>query len=103
MSHIIHLTVTEPFTEIVGSPDIYVQEGATMNLTCIVKDCPEPPQYIFWYHNQREISYDSPRGGVSQITEKGIIRSYKIMMDLQRHHLRLNYILLPTGAAQQNV
>jgi len=75
MSHIIHLAVTEPFTEIVGAPDIYVDEGATMNLTCIVKDCPEPPQHIFWYHNQREISYDSPRGGVSQITEKGTTTS----------------------------
>ena len=36
-----------------------------------VRDSPEPPKYIFWYHNDREISYDSPRGGVSQITEKG--------------------------------
>ena len=36
-----------------------------------MRDSPEPPKYIFWYHNDREISYDSPRGGVSQITEKG--------------------------------
>ena len=71
MSHIIHLAVTEPVTEIVGAPDVYVEEGATMNLTCIVKDSPEPPQFIAWYHNKKEISYDSPRGGVSQITEKG--------------------------------
>ena len=35
------------------------------------QDSPEPPQFIFWYHNEEEISYDSPRGGVSQITEKG--------------------------------
>ena len=46
-------------------------QGDTMNLTCLVKDSPEPPQFIFWFHNQQEISYDSPRGGVSQITEKG--------------------------------
>jgi len=71
MSHVVHLSVTEPVTEILGGHDIYIQEGVTMNLTCIVKDSPEPPQFIFWYHNQQEISYDSPRGGVSQITEKG--------------------------------
>ena len=35
------------------------------------QDSPEPPQFIFWFHNDEEISYDSPRGGVSQITEKG--------------------------------
>ena len=45
--------VSEPVTEILGGSDIYVQEGVTMNLTCIVKDSPEPPQFIFWYHNQQ--------------------------------------------------
>merc|ERR1719474_918616 len=42
-----------------------------MNLTCLVRDSPEPPQYIFWYQNDQPISYSSPRGGISQITEKG--------------------------------
>jgi len=75
MSHILALAVTEPVTEILGGPDIYVEEGATMNLSCVVRDSPEPPQFIFWYHDTREISYDSPRGGVSQITEKGTTTS----------------------------
>merc|ERR1711974_64993 len=30
-----------------------------------------PPQYIFWYHNNQPISYNSARGGISQITERG--------------------------------
>ena len=69
MSHVVHLSVTgtfsglvlfkiyedvsEPVTEILGGEDIYVQEGVTMNLTCLVRDSPEPPQFIFWYHNQK--------------------------------------------------
>ena len=36
MSHILALAVTEPVTEILGGPDIYVEEGATMNLSCVV-------------------------------------------------------------------
>lgn len=84
MSHIIHLAVTEPVTEIVGAPDVYVEEGATMNLTCIVKDSPEPPQFIAWYHNKKEISYDSPRGGVSQITEKGTTTSSFLLVQHSR-------------------
>jgi len=71
MSHIVSLQVTQPRTIILGGDNIFVEEGDTMNLTCLVKDSPEPPQVIFWFHNEREISYDSPRGGVSQITEKG--------------------------------
>jgi len=71
MSHYVYLKVAEPHTEILGGPNIYLEEGFTMNLTCLVRDSPEPPQYIFWYHNQQPISYNSARGGISQITEKG--------------------------------
>ena len=70
---ILTIFLSEPFTEILGGPDIYLEEGFTMNLTCLVRDSPEPPQYIFWYHNQQPISYYSVRGGISQITEKGDI------------------------------
>lgn len=71
MSHLVYLTVAEPYTVILGGQDIFLEEGFTMNLTCLVRDSPEPPQYIFWYHNQQPISYSSERGGISQITEKG--------------------------------
>ncbi|XP_023346824.1 protein sidekick-2 [Eurytemora carolleeae] len=73
LSHHIYLSVAEPYTEIVGGPEIYLDEGSMMNITCLVKDSPEPPNYIFWYHNDKSLTYDSPRGGVSQITEKGDI------------------------------
>ncbi|XP_063232204.1 hemicentin-1-like isoform X2 [Bacillus rossius redtenbacheri] len=71
MSHFIHLNVVEPTTDIIGGPDLYIDRGSTINLTCVVLFSPEPPAYIFWNHNEAIISYDSPRGGVSVITEKG--------------------------------
>lgn len=44
--------VSEPYTEILGGPDIYLEEGFTMNLTCLVKDryCDliGRPQLMFW-------------------------------------------------------
>jgi len=73
MSHYVYLQVSDPQTTILGGPDIYFEEGDTMNITCLVKDSPEPPQFIFWYHMEQAISYASPRGGISQITEKGDI------------------------------
>ncbi|XP_058446007.1 zwei Ig domain protein zig-8-like isoform X1 [Malaya genurostris] len=51
MSHFVHLNVIEPSTEIIGAPDLYIESGSTINLTCVVKDSPEPPAYIFWNHN----------------------------------------------------
>lgn len=41
----------EPSTEIIGSPDVYIESGSTINLTCVIEDSPEPPAYIFWNHN----------------------------------------------------
>ncbi|KAG8238477.1 hypothetical protein J437_LFUL004940 [Ladona fulva] len=45
----------EPITTIVGGPDMYINKGSTINLTCIVKHSPEPPPAIYWTHN-REVS-----------------------------------------------
>ncbi|CAL7945057.1 unnamed protein product [Xylocopa violacea] len=71
MSHIVHLDVIEPKTEILGAPDLYINRGSTINLTCVVLLSPEPPAYIFWNHNDAIITYDPTRGGVSVVTEKG--------------------------------
>lgn len=76
----INLNVVEPVAEISGAPEIFVSHGSNIFLTCIVKYSPEPPAFIRWYHNDRIISYDSPRGGVNVITEKGDITiSYLII------------------------
>ncbi|XP_069951322.1 zwei Ig domain protein zig-8 [Cherax quadricarinatus] len=71
-----YLRVLEPRGEILGSPDLYVQKGSMINLTCVLYDLPEPPLYVRWYHSNkhhsnRNISYSSSRGGVSLIVEKG--------------------------------
>lgn len=41
----------EPSAEIIGSKDVYIDRGSTINLTCIIHNSPEPPAYIFWNHN----------------------------------------------------
>jgi len=41
----------EPITTIIGSPDLYIDTGSTINLTCVVKHLPEPPPAIYWTHN----------------------------------------------------
>ncbi|CAG9828291.1 unnamed protein product [Diabrotica balteata] len=60
-----------PTAQILGGPDLHVDKGSTINLTCSIRFSPEPPAYIFWYHHDNVISYDSSRGGVTVITEKG--------------------------------
>ena len=38
MSHIVSLQVTQPRTLILGGDNVFVEEGDTMNLTCLVKE-----------------------------------------------------------------
>ncbi|XP_048489277.1 zwei Ig domain protein zig-8 isoform X2 [Plutella xylostella] len=76
-----------PSARILGGPDLHVDMGSTINLTCLIQFSPEPPAYIFWYHEDevskpQVISYDSARGGVSVVTEKGAATtSYLLVQD----------------------
>ncbi|CAH2218222.1 jg879, partial [Pararge aegeria aegeria] len=42
--------VAVPSARILGGPDLHVDIGSTINLTCLIQFSPEPPAYIFWYH-----------------------------------------------------
>lgn len=41
----------EPTTTILGTPEMYIDTGSTVNLTCIVHGLNEPPTSIAWTHN----------------------------------------------------
>ena len=53
--------ISVPHVRIQGSPDLHVDRGSTINLTCVISHSPEPPAYIFWYLNDEVMAYDSPR------------------------------------------
>ncbi|KAL1506608.1 hypothetical protein ABEB36_005937 [Hypothenemus hampei] len=75
----VFLTIVEPITEILGSPELFINMGSTINLTCIVQNAPEPPT-ITWSHNSQVINFDSPRGGVSLVTEKGATTTSRLLI-----------------------
>ena len=41
----------EPVTELLGAPELFIDAQSTINLTCVVRNSPEPPAFIFWKHN----------------------------------------------------
>ncbi|KAJ6649272.1 Zwei Ig domain protein zig-8 [Pseudolycoriella hygida] len=97
------LSVVEPVTTIHGSPDLYIDTGSTVNLTCIVRHLPEPPATIQWTHNNEEINYDSPRGGVSVITEKGEITTSYLLIQRAKISDSGKYTCTPSHANPQTV
>ena len=46
---------SEPITEILGGPEVFINKDSTINLTCLVRFAPEPPPIMLWSHN-REVS-----------------------------------------------
>ncbi|XP_017967669.1 probable serine/threonine-protein kinase MARK-A isoform X2 [Drosophila navojoa] len=103
MSHYIHLTVVEPSTEIIGAPDLYIESGSTINLTCVILNSPEPPAYIFWNHNNAIINYDSPRGGVSVVTNKGETTTSFLLIKSARPSDSGHYQCNPSNAKPKSV
>ncbi|XP_076317264.1 zwei Ig domain protein zig-8-like [Tachypleus tridentatus] len=71
ISHFFNLTVLVAEATIEGEGIRYVKTKSSMNLTCVISNSPEPPVFVFWYHNQRMINYDTSRGKISveKITE----------------------------------
>lgn len=43
----------EPVTEISGGPDIYVDRGSTLNITCAVAAGSKRPEFIYWSKNKK--------------------------------------------------
>ncbi|KYN01338.1 hypothetical protein ALC62_07957, partial [Cyphomyrmex costatus] len=78
--HVIFSLIAEPVTEIAGGPDLYINKDSTINLTCYVRHAPEPPSTIIWSHNHQAINFDSPRGGISLVTEKGPVTSSRLLI-----------------------
>ncbi|GAB0091543.1 zwei Ig domain protein zig-8 [Sergentomyia squamirostris] len=103
ISHYIHLNVIEPSTEIIGAPDLYIESGSTINISCLVLNSPETPAYIFWNHNNAIISYDSPRGGVSVITEKGETTTSYLLIKNARPSDSGQYQCNPSNAKSKSV
>lgn len=72
MSLNISLAVVVAKARIPEGSNLYIQSGNTINLTCVVTDTRTPPVYVFWYHDDRMINYDtSRRAGIRVVTERG--------------------------------
>ncbi|XP_076335708.1 zwei Ig domain protein zig-8-like [Tachypleus tridentatus] len=69
ISHYYNLTVLVAEATIEGDAIRYVKTKSSINLTCTISNSPAAPVFVFWYHNQRMINYDSARGKIS--VEKG--------------------------------
>lgn len=71
ISHFVNLQIVVPEAFIQGTAERHVDVGSIISLVCIIQKSPTPPQYVFWYHNDRMINYDTSRNGISVETLPG--------------------------------
>ncbi|KAJ0174330.1 hypothetical protein K1T71_010476 [Dendrolimus kikuchii] len=103
IGHRMYLSVVEPLTMILGGPELFINTDSTINLTCVVQHSPEPPPTIRWTHKEEEINYDSPRGGVSVITEKGETTTSHLLVQKARPSDSGRYTCAPANANPKSV
>ncbi|CAL4065147.1 unnamed protein product [Meganyctiphanes norvegica] len=103
-SYSVNLNVfAAPKADIIGAPDLHVDKGSTINLTCIIAHSPELPNYIFWYHNGKVVNYDSPRGGITVGTERNnTTRGYLLIQNASTGD-NGNYSCAPSNTASTTV
>ncbi|XP_065566165.1 zwei Ig domain protein zig-8-like isoform X3 [Artemia franciscana] len=99
----VNLNVIVPKATILGGPDVHVDHGSRINLTCIIQYSPEPPAYVFWYHHDQVLSLDSPRGGISILTEKGPITTSSLLIQKARVSDTGKYSCSPSNADVSSV
>ncbi|XP_022120275.2 zwei Ig domain protein zig-8-like [Pieris rapae] len=103
IGHAVYLSIVEPETEIMGGSDLFIYAGSTINLTCIVRHTPEPPNAINWSHRGKTINFDSTRGGISLVTEKGIHSSSRLLVQAARTSDAGAYECVPDNAQSASV
>ncbi|XP_069957604.1 uncharacterized protein [Cherax quadricarinatus] len=50
--------------EILGQRELYIEEGSSLTLNCLVTSSYGPATLVYWYHDTRLIDYSSARGGI---------------------------------------
>jgi len=66
----VNLRVVAAYAEIIGTKDKVFNSGSRLQLVCVLTLATSKPDYIFWYHNDRMINFDTNRG-ISVLEEEG--------------------------------
>ena len=85
--------ISEPEVTVLGGPDMFVETGSVINMTCSVAWTPAPPASTSWRHNNSLISFRGPRPGVSIIIDKGEITTAQLLIMSARSEIMMVTII----------
>ncbi|KAF2368817.1 Immunoglobulin-like domain [Trinorchestia longiramus] len=102
MGHFVSLNIKEPQTKILGGPDIHINLGSTLNLTCLVLYHQHPPD-VTWLHQGEMVGYQSARGGVNVVTESGEATKSSLLIQRAALSDAGTYTCRPNGGRSDSV
>ncbi|XP_047122050.1 hemicentin-2-like [Schistocerca piceifrons] len=84
LSRTVTLNVVVPQVEIAGGPDLYVRAGSTVSLRCEVRQAPDAPAYVLWFHDgERVLDYADMR--VERAAPDTTVAQLSVRDAAQRH------------------
>jgi len=84
-SRLIKLNVLDPVTEIVGPPEVFLNKGSRLNLTCIITGGPKKQEFIMWNHNNKILSYSSAGANLTMDSNGRVISTVVIQNTNSQH------------------
>eukprot|EP00095_Tigriopus_kingsejongensis_P002091 snap_masked-scaffold244_size240795-processed-gene-0.14 protein:Tk02091 transcript:snap_masked-scaffold244_size240795-processed-gene-0.14-mRNA-1 annotation:"Neurotrimin" len=71
-SHFMAVVVIEPRTSILGTQELFIEAGSTINLTCVIHTGGQAmtSSHIYWNYNGQIITHDRQRGGTIVIDKR---------------------------------
>jgi len=101
-SRSVHLDVVTPEAIILSTDEYRIEKGSLISLVCILENALLPPEYVFWYQNDRMINYDTARG-VTVTTMQGKKTSSRLNIQNAQPHHTGNYTCKPSSATPATI
>jgi hypothetical protein len=101
-SRSVHLDVVTPEAIILSTDEYRIEKGSLISLVCILENALLPPEYVFWYQNDRMINYDTGRG-VTVTTTQGKKTSSRLNIQNAQPRHTGNYTCKPSSSTPASI
>jgi len=101
-SRSVHLDVVTPEAIILSTDEYRIEKGSLISLVCILENALLPPEYVFWYQNDRMINYDTARG-VTVTTMQGKKTSSRLNIQNAQPRHSGNYTCKPSSSIPASI
>jgi len=102
LSRSVQLDVVTPEAIILSTDEYRIEKGSLISLVCILENALLPPEYVFWYQNDRMINYDTGRG-VTVTTVQGKKTSSRLNIQNAQPKHTGNYTCKPSSSIPASI